>query len=254
MRCFPCRYDECEDCFKKSLSRSDEGMLVRLRKGCRNTSGVLGGDDGPTGKILRVDIAEPGTLPYLVEGPGGATSWYPGDELVHGSAISVDAAWGMRAVRGRDWAYAAQDEAGGRQEGGTVNGPYSEDGWVVVQWDSGTSYNYRLGADGKFDVDLVVGRSFRLPIGTTVRLNSASKRTDGPLGAPAHGKVGLVTGDDHDGSPFLVATRGGATGYYSRSHGQSAGSRLYCVTERRDKPVGGRDRRSLFGTACRATV
>lgn len=59
---------------------------------------------------------------------------------------------GMKVVRGVDWKWNTQD---GTPPGpGTVRNDPSG-GWVDVQWDSGGSNSYRMGADGKFDLAIV---------------------------------------------------------------------------------------------------
>lgn len=235
-------YDECGACYPKSASHGAIGTHVRLRAGCFITGGALA--DAATGKIVRVDPALPGTRPYEVEGPNGEKSWYPGDELVFAppSLPPAAEAVGMRAYRGRDWPqqFAGQDEAGGRREGGTVIAPFTSPGWIVVQWDSGSARPYRWGADGAFDVDLVVGRAYRFPVGATVRLNPASSRVDGVLGGPASGVTGIVFADDRDERPYLVKTRGGAGSYYgARGHGwRTCGA--HALRRPRVSPVGAR--------------
>lgn len=63
---------------------------------------------------------------------------------------------GSRVVRGRDWAWGDQD--GNPPTPGTVTGWQDNDQaskQVVVKWDSGKIVNYRVGAQGKYDLYLL---------------------------------------------------------------------------------------------------
>ena len=60
----------------------------------------------------------------------------------------VEAALGLRVVRGPDWEWGDQD--GGKGFVGTVAG--LEEGGVIVQWDMGQKCRYRCGRDNKFDL------------------------------------------------------------------------------------------------------
>lgn len=37
---------------------------------------------------------------------------------------------------------------------GTVIGELGEDGWIRVQWDTGSTNSYRMGKEGKYDLKL----------------------------------------------------------------------------------------------------
>jgi E3 ubiquitin-protein ligase HERC2 len=37
---------------------------------------------------------------------------------------------------------------------GTVIGELGEDGWIRVQWDTGSTNSYRMGKEGKYDLRL----------------------------------------------------------------------------------------------------
>ncbi len=55
---------------------------------------------------------------------------------------------GLRVVRGEDWKWGGQDGNGE----GTVTSEYSAGRWWV-QWDfDGSSYWYRVGTEGKYDL------------------------------------------------------------------------------------------------------
>uniref|UniRef100_A0A8D0EVZ2 MIB/HERC2 domain-containing protein n=1 Tax=Strix occidentalis caurina TaxID=311401 RepID=A0A8D0EVZ2_STROC len=55
-------------------------------------------------------------------------------------------------VRGVDWKWGDQD---GPAPGlGRVIGELGEDGWIRVQWDTGSTNSYRMGKEGKYDLKL----------------------------------------------------------------------------------------------------
>ena len=58
---------------------------------------------------------------------------------------------GVRVVRGVDWKWRDQD--GSTPSVGMVIGEL-RNGWVEVQWDHGGSNSYRMGAEGKYDLQL----------------------------------------------------------------------------------------------------
>ena len=58
---------------------------------------------------------------------------------------------GTRVARGVDWKWGNQDMNGE----GRVIGELGEDGWIRVQWDSGSTNSYRMGKEGKYDLKLV---------------------------------------------------------------------------------------------------
>ena len=63
---------------------------------------------------------------------------------------------GFRVVRGPDWAWDNQDNGEGHVgtvvEIGRSGSTTSPDKTVVVQWDSGTRTNYRVGYQGAYDL------------------------------------------------------------------------------------------------------
>ncbi|XP_065943564.1 uncharacterized protein [Magallana gigas] len=63
---------------------------------------------------------------------------------------------GSRVRRGRDWQWGNQDNMGP----GTVIGHYKEDGWLHVEWDTGSVSNYRYGSSqselNKYDVKVCI--------------------------------------------------------------------------------------------------
>ena len=61
---------------------------------------------------------------------------------------------GSRVVRGADWKWNDQD---GTPPGeGRVVAALGDDGWVRVQWDSGSTNSYRMGKEGKYDLRLLL--------------------------------------------------------------------------------------------------
>lgn len=58
---------------------------------------------------------------------------------------------GVRVRRGIDWKWGDQDEPVGL---GTLISDVGEDGWVRVHWDSGGVNSYRMGREGKYDLQL----------------------------------------------------------------------------------------------------
>merc|ERR1712157_297107 len=85
------------------------------------------------------------------EKPGDGT----GSESVHeGGRILKSVVVGARVVRGPDWKWNKQD--GSPPGKGTVTGAEGLlPGWVYVKWDhDGKTHDYRIGAEGKFDLKL----------------------------------------------------------------------------------------------------
>ncbi|KAK7474954.1 hypothetical protein BaRGS_00033841 [Batillaria attramentaria] len=68
----------------------------------------------------------------------------------HSHAVKV----GDRVVRGKDWKWANQD--GDPPGPGTVISEVSEHpGWWRVKWDAAAANNYRMGGEGKYDLQIV---------------------------------------------------------------------------------------------------
>ena len=67
--------------------------------------------------------------------------------------VMKELAIGARVVRGVDWKWRDQD---GNPPGfGTVTGEL-RNGWIEVQWDHGGANSYRMGAEGKYDLQLAL--------------------------------------------------------------------------------------------------
>lgn len=60
---------------------------------------------------------------------------------------------GSRMMRGPDWKWGEQDGGGN----GTIVGTGGKPQWVQVHWDGGQENDYRYGAAGKFDVEVIDG-------------------------------------------------------------------------------------------------
>ena len=65
--------------------------------------------------------------------------------------VMKELATGARVVRGVDWKWRDQD--GSPPGCGTVTGEL-RNGWIEVQWDHGGANSYRMGAEGKYDLQL----------------------------------------------------------------------------------------------------
>ena len=55
---------------------------------------------------------------------------------------------GVKVVRGIDWMWDDQDGPNGVAGEGTVTVLGDNIGWIVVTWDHGANYKYRMGDDG----------------------------------------------------------------------------------------------------------
>ncbi|XP_012867362.1 PREDICTED: E3 ubiquitin-protein ligase HERC2 [Dipodomys ordii] len=71
---------------------------------------------------------------------------------VSGPELAAMMKIGTRVMRGVDWKWGDQD---GPPPGlGHVIGELGEDGWIRVQWDTGSTNSYRMGKEGKYDLKL----------------------------------------------------------------------------------------------------
>ncbi|XP_052267734.1 E3 ubiquitin-protein ligase HECTD1-like isoform X2 [Dreissena polymorpha] len=91
---------------------------------------------------------------------------------------------GARVVRGMDWKWRDQDGTPAGE--GTVSGEL-HNGWIDVTWDMGGSNSYRMGAEGKYDLQLA-------PSHDPERLKPLSKTEAGATGA-GKVKAGATPGD-----------------------------------------------------------
>ncbi|XP_052796353.1 E3 ubiquitin-protein ligase HERC2-like isoform X2 [Mya arenaria] len=71
---------------------------------------------------------------------------------VSGPELAAMMKVGTRVVRGVDWKWGDQD--GPSPSMGRVIGELGNDGWIRVQWDSGSTNSYRMGKEGKYDLKL----------------------------------------------------------------------------------------------------
>ncbi|XP_018562377.1 E3 ubiquitin-protein ligase HERC2 isoform X2 [Anoplophora glabripennis] len=82
----------------------------------------------------------------MIENSKPKTSFLSGPELA--SLMKL----GTRVVRGADWKWGDQD--GNPPGEGRVIGELGDDGWVRVEWANGTTNSYRMGIEGKYDLNL----------------------------------------------------------------------------------------------------
>lgn len=100
---------------------------------------------------------------------------------------------GARVVRGMDWKWRDQD--GNPQGEGTVSGEL-HNGWIDVTWDSGGSNSYRMGAEGKYDLQLAASHD-------PERLKPLPKTEQGAVGGV---KVKVTTTASGDKAKMSVLT------------------------------------------------
>ncbi|KAB1279055.1 E3 ubiquitin-protein ligase HERC2 [Camelus dromedarius] len=71
---------------------------------------------------------------------------------VSGPELAAMMKIGTRVMRGVDWKWGDQDRPPPGL--GCVIGELGEDGWIMVQWDTGSTSSYRMGKEGKYDLKL----------------------------------------------------------------------------------------------------
>ncbi|KAM9500184.1 hemicentin-2-like isoform 2-T2 [Clarias gariepinus] len=77
-----------------------------------------------------------------------------GDYPMPGPELAAMMKIGTRVMRGQDWRWGNQD---GPSPGlGRVISKLTENGWIRVQWDTGNTNSYRMGNEGKYDLNLAV--------------------------------------------------------------------------------------------------
>ena len=106
---------------------------------------------------------------------------------------------GVRVRRGPDWKWDDQDAGGA----GTTKEGANAEGWVAVKWDAGGENNYRVGAQGEYD--LMVARD---PMPAVLRFAQSGLRVrrgpDWKWGDQDGGGPGTtLSGDDHDGCVWV---------------------------------------------------
>jgi len=92
---------------------------------------------------------------------------------------------GVRVRRGPSWKWGDQD--GGPGSTGVTTGGSPQVGWVQVRWDCGVQANYRVGADGAYDLS-VVQATTTTPTTTSVLVldvRSPAQRAAGALALSA---------------------------------------------------------------------
>lgn len=104
--------------------------------------------------------------PFHVRASSGATWWYKaaaiertdGVGAVTGQRVdSSNITIGLRVKRGPDWRYGDQDGGGAGKilgwvtlDGTKFGSDPSSNGWARVEWDSGRTDAYEIGADGDY--------------------------------------------------------------------------------------------------------
>nr|XP_031307020.1 E3 ubiquitin-protein ligase HERC2 isoform X7 [Camelus dromedarius] len=74
---------------------------------------------------------------------------------VSGPELAAMMKIGTRVMRGVDWKWGDQLPQDRPPPGlGCVIGELGEDGWIMVQWDTGSTSSYRMGKEGKYDLKL----------------------------------------------------------------------------------------------------
>ncbi|XP_052829652.1 E3 ubiquitin-protein ligase HERC2 isoform X3 [Octopus bimaculoides] len=71
---------------------------------------------------------------------------------ISGPELAAMMKTGTRVVRGADWKWGEQD--GPHPSVGRVICELGEDGWIRVQWDTGSTNSYRMGKEGMYDLKL----------------------------------------------------------------------------------------------------
>ncbi|CAH1802965.1 unnamed protein product, partial [Owenia fusiformis] len=107
---------------------------------------------------------------------------------------------GARVVRGMDWKWREQD--GSPTGEGTVTGEL-HNGWIDVTWDSGGSNSYRMGAEGKYDLQLAPSHDpdkVKLNVAAKVETSSSAKKPEAEGLKP---KVSVLTSRKSSSTPSL---------------------------------------------------
>ena len=97
-------------------------------------------------------------MPHLSQARGSESAWSVAAEQVESEESGSDgvgpfvlrtATLGVRVRRGPDWEYGNQD---GEALGTTNQLKRIYPGWILVKWDFGGEFAYRVGVDSKFDL------------------------------------------------------------------------------------------------------
>uniref|UniRef100_K1RA79 E3 ubiquitin-protein ligase n=1 Tax=Magallana gigas TaxID=29159 RepID=K1RA79_MAGGI len=107
---------------------------------------------------------------------------------------------GARVVRGMDWKWRDQDGPKGGE--GTVTGEL-HNGWIDVNWDSGGSNSYRMGAEGKYDLALAPGYDPEKHRAALAKVDLGAKAKTGVV-ASDKVKVSVLTSRKSSSTPSLT--------------------------------------------------
>ncbi|XP_058886345.1 E3 ubiquitin-protein ligase HERC2-like isoform X1 [Acipenser ruthenus] len=111
-------------------------ILRLIGPSCDSTEDDSGCIHGTSATVLEESRKEAAPTPLPASGP----------------ELSAMMKIGTRVTRGVDWKWGDQD---GPPPGlGRVIGELGEDGWIRVQWDTGSTNSYRMGKEGKYDLKL----------------------------------------------------------------------------------------------------
>ncbi|MGH0166749.1 UNVERIFIED_CONTAM: hypothetical protein FKN15_006610 [Acipenser sinensis] len=111
-------------------------ILRLIGPSCDSTEDDSGCVHGTSATVLEESRKEAAPTPLPASGP----------------ELSAMMKIGTRVTRGVDWKWGDQD---GPPPGlGRVIGELGEDGWIRVQWDTGSTNSYRMGKEGKYDLKL----------------------------------------------------------------------------------------------------
>lgn len=120
--------------------------------------------------------------------------------------VMKELAIGARVVRGVDWKWRDQD--GNPPSYGTVTGEL-RNGWIEVQWDHGGANSYRMGAEGKYDLQLAEeplptpppntsGEGSDVDMPSSTSRPSSSRDASAGLAASLLRDLGMGKGDEAD--------------------------------------------------------
>ena len=117
-----------------------------------------------------------------------------------GRPVHRDLPIGTIVKRGPDWQWGMQD--GGAGGKGTVISAIDEDMWVDVRWADGSTNNYRWGAEGAYDLEIVGGAQV-FSRGDKVKVKHSISSPKYGWGSVTHASCGTFREYDSDGDPVV---------------------------------------------------
>ena len=125
---------------------------------------------------------------------------------------------GTEVVRGPHWCWGDQDaNSNGDRSVGIVMRPVTQDGWVRVQWPNGITNNYRMGRDGRYDLQLARESNEHWA-------NCYDDEPVAPPSNPIRRKSSTVDEDDDDDDEEFHSIESGAESVYE---GNGDGERFH---------------------------